>query len=103
MPSLPDLAVINFSDEDNALVQEVIRAVNRQVTEDFMPVWSSGYTCKLHASAFDPAAPSVLQEDPVPAEAVIYLVNQPHIAGALGYHDINNAEVPVGFVFTELG
>ena len=101
--SLPGIAIINFSSLPDDKVQNVIRAVNRQVTDDFMPVWGSGYICKLHASAFDPAHPGVLQEDSVSAEGVIYLVNQPHIAGALGYHDMNNAEVPVGFVFTELG
>ena len=50
-----------------------------------------------------PDDPDVIQEDPVQAEAVVYLVDEANIAGALGYHDLNNAEVPVGFVFTDLG
>ena len=99
----PDIAIINFSSLDDRQAQNAIRAINRQVTEDFMPIWGSGYVCKLHASPFDPAHPNVMQEDPVQAEGVIYLVDQPHIQGALGYHDMNNAEVPVGFVFTDLG
>lgn len=101
--SVPDIAIINFSSIPDGEVQNVLRAINRQVTEDFMPIWGSGHICKLHASAFDPAHPDILKEDPVPAEGVIYLVNDPHIAGALGYHDMNNAEIPVGFVFTALG
>lgn len=101
--SLPDIAVINFSSIPDTKAQEVIRAVNRQVMEDFMPIWGSGYRCKLHASPFEPAAPNVIREDPVQAEAVVYLVDQASIPGALGYHDLNNSEVPVGFVFTDLG
>lgn len=102
--SLPDIAVINFSSVSDREAQRAIRAVNRQVIEDFMPIWGAGYVSKLHASRFNPAAdPDILEEGPVPAEAVLYLVDQPHLAGALGYHSINNSEVPVGFVFTDLG
>ena len=100
---IPVIAVINFSAVSDRVAQEAIRAVNRQVTEDFMPIWGSGYRCKLHASPFAPDQPDVIQKDPVQAEAVVYLVDDANIAGALGYHDLNNAEVPVGFVFTNLG
>jgi|SoiMethySBSTD1v2_1073268.scaffolds.fasta_scaffold00083_40 hypothetical protein len=100
--SLPDIAVVNFSSVPDADAQAAIRAVNRQVLEDFQPIWGSAYLSKLHA-----ALPLVngqpMQDMKVPAEAVIYLVDQPSIPGALGYHDMNNAEVPVGFVFTDLG
>jgi hypothetical protein len=100
--SLPDIAVVNFSSVSDADAQAAIRAVNRQVLEDFQPIWGSAYISKLHA-----AAPLVngqpVEDMKVPAEAVIYLVDQPSIPGALGYHDMNNAEVPVGFVFTDLG
>ena len=101
--ALPDIAIINFSSVSDRDAQTAIRAVNRQVTEDFQPIWGSGYLCKLHASPFVGAAPEVIQEDPVQAEAVIYLVDQASVAGALGYHDINASETPVGFVFTDLG
>lgn len=100
--SIPDIAVINFSTVSDREAQEAIRAVNRQVMEDFMPIWGSGYRCKLHASPFSPDQPDVIQEDPVQAEAVVYLVDEANISGALGYHDLNNSEVPVGFVFTNL-
>jgi hypothetical protein len=100
--SLPDIAVVNFSSVPDADAQAAIRAVNRQVLEDFQPIWGAAYVSKLHA-----VTPLVngqpVQDMKVPAEAVIYLVDQPSIPGALGYHDMNNAEVPVGFVFTDLG
>ena len=101
--SLPDTAIINFSSVSDRKAQRAIRAVNRQVTEDFTPIWGAGYISKLHGSRFDPAEAEILIEDPVAAEAVLYLVDQPNLAGALGYHSINNFEVPVGFVFTDLG
>lgn len=77
--------------------------MNRQVLEDFLPVWGSGYTCKLRGSPFAANLAEVIRNDPVQAEAVIYLVDEPSISQALGYHDVNNAEVAVGFVFTDLG
>ena len=100
---LPDIAIINFSSIEDHEVQRVIRAVNRQITEDFMPIWGSGYICKLHASPFVADVPDRIKNDPVQAEAVVFLVDQPSLPGALGYHDLNTAETPVGFVFTDLG
>ena len=101
--SLPDIAVINFSSVSDREVQAAIRAINRQVVEDFQPIWGSAYICKLHNSPFAASTPEAIKEDPVPGEAVVYLVDQPSVAGALGYHDLNSAEIPVGFVFTDLG
>jgi len=101
--SIPDIAVINFSALSVHETQEAIRAINRQIMEDFMPIWGSGYRCKLHASPYGPGEVEVIREDPVQAEAVIYFVDEANIASALGYHDLNNSEVPVGFVFTDLG
>ncbi len=101
--NLPDLAVINFSSVSDPTVQRAVRAVNRQVREDFMPVWGAGYCSRLHMPRFDPGDAAVLSEDPVTAAAVIYLVDQPHLQNALMYHSINSAGLPVGFVFTDLG
>ena len=100
--SLPSIAIVNFSDLDDQTVQDVIRAVNRQVLEDFTPLWGCGRVCRLHAAAFDPMDVDSLDEEPVQADGVIYLVNESTLPGALGYHDMNAREVPIGFVFTEL-
>src|SRR6188508_1180876 len=76
--SLPDIAVVNFSSVPDADAQAAIRAVNRQVLEDFQPIWGAAYVSKLHA-----VTPLVngqpVQDMKVPAEAVIYLVDQPSI------------------------
>lgn len=50
--------------------------VNRQVMEDFI-------------------------DEPVTADAAIYLVNEGHVRGAAGYHAVNGREVPYGFVFVD--
>ncbi len=100
--SLPNIAIINFSsalsDQD---VQDAIRVVNRQVVEDFMPIWGGGRTLKLHATVFDPADEDTLKEEEIRAESVIYLIDQGNIPMALGYHSLNSSELPFGFVFTE--
>ena len=98
--AFPTISVINFtSDLTDREVQEAIRAVNRQITEDFAPVWGAIWDLRLHASPFDPAEPETVANDPVQGEAVLYLVDESHLPGAAGYHAMNNAEKPYGFVF----
>ena len=98
--ALPSISVINFAPElDDREVQNAIRSVNRQVLEDFAPIWGSARELRLHAPSFDPAIPDVLAEDPVRGESVIYLVDKISLPGALGYHDLNSRAIPVGFVF----
>jgi hypothetical protein len=95
------MAVINFSSKlSDTTVQEAIRAVNRQVVEDFMPIWGAGYSLKLHAAAFDPGDEASLQEEEVRADSVMYLVDEATVAGALGFHSLNTSGIPFGFVFT---
>ncbi len=97
--SVPSISVINFSPVNDQDAQEAIRAVNRQVTEDFASVWGSAHTLRLHAPSFDPAHPDSLAEESIRGEGVIYLVDEATLPGALGYHDLNTRAVPVGFVF----
>lgn len=99
---LPTISVINFSTNINdQAVQDAIRAVNRQITEDYLPIWGHGRKLFLHASTFDPADEDTLAEDPVRGESVLYLVDEGTLAGALGFHSLNSRGVPFGFVFTE--
>lgn len=101
--NLPTIAIVNFSSLDDQIVQDAIRAVNRQVVEDFMPIWGCGRICKLHEAAFQPNDEESLAEEQLRAESVIYLVNESSLEGALGYHSINSQDLPIGFVFVELG
>ena len=96
------ISVINLtngqlSDEE---VQQAIRAVNRQISEDFEPYWSMGALLRLEGEAGSRPTP----QNPVDmrGDAILYLWNETNIPGALGYHDRNNHGIPFGFVFTEL-
>ncbi|MGD8415997.1 MAG: hypothetical protein PVH91_02950 [Pseudomonadales bacterium] len=102
---LPDLAIINFSDVPEREARSAIRAVNRQVLEDFLPIWGSGYYCKLHhrEASTQRNQPEIIAADPVRAAAAIYLVDRARISAALGYCSLNTTELPVAFVFTDLG
>jgi hypothetical protein len=98
--SLPSIAVINFTSTLNdQTVQDAIRAVNRQVLEDFVPIWGYGRQLQLHAVDFQPANPDTLAPQKVPADSAMYLVDEGSLPGALGFHDLNTRDVPVGFVF----
>ena len=98
--SLPSIAVVNFSNQlTDQRVQEAIRAVNRQVVEDFVPIWGAGRICKIHEPVFDPADINTLANDPVFADSIIYIVDEGLLPGALGFHDLNARDIPFGFVF----
>jgi len=101
--SLPSISVINFSNNlvSDQEAQDAIRAVNRQIFEDYQPVWGHGRRLFLHAPTFSPADEATLAEDPVRGESVLYLVVEGTLEGALGYHSLNAGGIPFGFVFTE--
>ena len=80
--------------------QVAIRAINRQIREDFEPYWSLGASLRLEGkSASQPQKQSLAD---MRGDAVIYLWDKTNVDDALGYHDANNRGIPFGFVFTEL-
>jgi hypothetical protein len=85
------------SDEE---LQGVIRAINRQISEDYEPYWSLGATLRLEGRTTE--QPDKINAPDMRGDAVIYLWNQVDVPGALGYHDLNNHGIAFGFVFTEL-
>src|SRR5262245_4559367 len=97
-----NISIVNHSngqvsDED---LQRTIRAINRQIHEDFYPYWGMTATLRLEgrsAEEPDKANPSDMRGD-----AVIYLWDQVDVDGALGYHFQTYKGVPFGFVFTEI-
>ena len=95
----PTISVVNFSDLADDEVQVAIRAVNRQIQEDFAPIWGAVWDLRLHGSAFDAINIDSLVEEHVQGEGVLYIVDQSHLPGAAGYHALNGREVPYGFVF----
>lgn len=96
------ISIINHTSGkiDDAEVQQVLRAVNRQVREDFAPYWSLGAQLRLEGRSS--TKPSKLDLADMRGDAVIYLWDGSDVDSALGYHDANNRGIPCGFVFTEI-
>ena len=80
-------------------VQAAIRAINRQITEDFEPYWSLGAELRLEGKSGPRPAKQDLSD--MRGDAVIYLWGKTRIDDALGYHERNNRGIPYGFVFIE--
>jgi len=81
-------------------LQTAIRAINRQIAEDFVPYWSMAATLRLEGRSAD--QPDSAQTADMRGDAVIYLWDEVDVDGALGYHFQNNRGVPFGFVFTSI-
>jgi phospholipase C len=84
-----------------ANVLRVIRAINRQIQEDFEPYWSFGGQLRLEGMS-DETTNATKAVD-MRGDAVLYLVDDaPSSEDALGFHEANFAGVPYGFVMLEL-
>ena len=86
-----------LSDEE---VLTAIRAINRQIQEDFEPYWSFGATLRLEGAVGSKANKARLSE--MRGDAILYLCDKTNVSDATGYHDSNARGIPYGFVFTEL-
>lgn len=96
------ISVINHTGGEltDEVVQHALRAINRQIREDFEPYWSMGATLRLEGKAG--AQPKPQDPADMRGDAVIYLWDTVDVPGALGYHNRNNQGIPFGFVFTDL-
>ena len=96
------ISIINHTDGDvsDEDAQQAIRAINRQISEDFEPYWSLGGRLRLEGKSGE--TPETQELPDMRGDAVIYLWNEADIPGALGYHALNFQGIPFGFVFTEL-
>jgi hypothetical protein len=85
------------SDEE---LQFAIRAINRQINEDFVPYW--GMSAVLRLEGRSAVQPGTIQMPDLRGDAVIYLWDKADIDDAIGYHDKSARGIPFGFVFTEI-
>lgn len=81
-------------------VLNVVRAINRQIKEDFEPYWSLGATLRLEGAVG--GQPDKLKLPEMRGDAILYLSDKTDVADALGYHEANCRGIPYGFVFTDL-
>lgn len=96
------ISVINHTNGQiiDEQLQGAIRAINRQISEDFEPYWSLGAELRLEGKSGQKPQKQDIAD--MRGDAVIYLWDKTDVPGALGYHDTNNRGIPYGFVFTEL-
>ncbi len=94
------ISIVNFTTVDDSEVQRTIRAINRQIANDFEPYWHMGARLRLEGRAGHTPQRELAPE--LRGDAVIYLWSQADVEGALGYHEANNRGLPSGFVFTEI-
>jgi hypothetical protein len=95
------ISVINLSNgalADQALLQ-AIRAINRQLNEDFAPYWGFGAQLRLEGKTgqkknFDSAD--------MRGDAILYVRALARIRDAEGFHEEHYSGIPYGFVFLEL-
>lgn len=81
-------------------ILEVIRAINRQIKEDFEPYWSFGAQLRLEGVVGSQVDKQQLSE--MRGDAILYISDKADVADALGYHEANFRGIPYGFVFKEL-
>jgi hypothetical protein len=96
------ISVINHTSEkiSDEGVQDALRAINRQIEEDFEPYWSLG--AKLRLEGRSAKQQSEIDLADMRGDAVLYLWDDVNVDEALGFHNRNNRGIPYGFVFTEL-
>jgi hypothetical protein len=96
------ISIINHTNGkiQDSEIQTVLRAINRQVTEDFAPYWSLSATVRLEGhSTKNPDKQNLMD---MRGDAVIYLWDKQDVKNALGYHNMNNRGIPFGFVFLDI-
>jgi hypothetical protein len=110
MPNMR-ISVINHTNgniEDKKIIK-VIRAINRQIQEDFEPYWSMGATLRLEGRSEEKPNLAYLMD--MRGDAIIYVWDRPKEVSknlqeeaeeAIGYHEQNFRGIPYGFVFIDV-
>ncbi len=99
------ISVCNFTAKKDEEVATALRAINRQITEDFAPYWGFTACLRLEGCSTPNPRPQDLKQNPqdLRGDAILYLWDRvADVPNALGYHDQNNRGLPYGFVFTEI-
>ena len=78
-----------------------IRAINRQIKEDFEPYWNMQGQLRLEGNS-STDQPDIDHPEDMQGEAIIYLWDKADVPNALGYHDANYRGIPYGFVFVDI-
>lgn len=82
-------------------VVRVIRAINRQLREDFAPQWNLSGELRLDQPV-GPAGDRVATHPSLRGDGIVYLMSQTNPQAALGFHERHNLGIPYGVVFLDL-
>lgn len=96
------ISVINLTHgllSDSEVIM-AIRAVNRQVAEDFSPYWNLHGQLRLEGNSV--AQPDIDHPEDMQGEGIIYLWDKSDVPNALGYHEANFRGIPYGVVFLDI-
>ena len=96
------ISVINMTHgllSDSEIIT-AIRAINRQIQEDFAPYWNLHGQLRLEGTGSE--QPDVDFPEDMQGEAIIYLWDRSDVPDALGYHEANHRGIPYGFVFIDI-
>jgi len=99
------ISVVNHTNGrlKDALVQKTLRAINRQIKEDFEPYWSMGAELRLEGRSPGKLRQGRRQVHPdMRGDAIIYLWDKVSKKAPLGYHELNYKGIPYSFVFVEI-
>jgi hypothetical protein len=105
------ISVINHTNGNipDKKIIEVIRAINRQIQEDFEPYWGMGATLRLEGRSEE--KPDPMHPIDMRGDSIIYVWErakedskslEEEAEEAVGYHDQNFMGIPHGFVFIDL-
>jgi hypothetical protein len=96
------ISVLNFSNGlvDDGALQSAIRAVNRQISEDFQPYWGFGAQLRLDATLQRRSAK--IKNSELRGDAVLYIRVSPRNAADEGFHTSTFGGVPYGFVYLDV-
>jgi hypothetical protein len=98
------ISMINMSDGavSDTRLQSAIRAVNRQIAEDFMPYWGFGAQLRLEGRTAPNKGRSPVNPADMRGDAILYLRDVIRVSDAEGFHDRHFSGIPYGIVFLEL-
>jgi hypothetical protein len=100
------ISVVNRSTHlSDADLQVAVRAINRQLEEDFYPHWQFGARLRVDSAGRVPTQRERKVDLPLlpgrRGDAVLYIEDKATMSLTEGYHDGNNDDVPFGFVFLD--
>jgi len=98
------ISVINMSSgaiADTELLR-AIRAINRQIAEDFAPYWSFGAQLRLEGMTGRAKERNAMDPADMRGDAILYVRDVVRITDAEGFHERHFSGIPYGIVFLEM-